>query len=259
MHNEGSFELGEATQVASERAIARRATVRTYGQPLQAYATRFGYSLRAIKRWVALGRDREDLPPLDDPAEMAGWWERMRQAGQLKWKVPEVFSGSGTKEPKKGAVSPAKEAESARRAEESASEKPLGFAAALRRAQEAERLAHERWQEELRKEGDEFDPISEKRRAEAWDRAAKLLESLEVRADRILGRDFARMEDVEELVVARERAIRDGCRSIGTRVCTKLSLPADLFTRIVEAFHVELDRVFLHLEGGEAPIFELES
>lgn len=245
----------------TERALARRSTVKAYGQPLEAYATKYDFSLRTIKRWISLGRslDPEDLPPLDDSAAMAAWWERMRAADLLKWKVPEVFGASGVKEPKTGAVESRKEAESVKRAGESASEQGLGFAAALRRAQEAERLAHERWQQELQKEGEEFDPVSEKRRAEAWDRAAKLLESLEVKADKILGRDFCKIEDVEELVVERETALRDGLRSVGTRVGTKLNLPAEIYTRLVGAIDDELDRVFSQFNKGEGPLFELQS
>jgi hypothetical protein len=259
VYTEGSFELDEAAGAPSDRAVARRGTVRAYGQPLQAYATRYGYSLRAIKRWIALGRarDPEDLPPLDDPAEMAAWWERMREAGALKWKVPEVFGASAVKPGKKGGPGASEEAAAAKSASVSAAEQPLGFAAALRRAQEAERLAHERWQQELAKQGDEFDALAEKRRAEAWDRAAKLLESLEVKADKVLGRDFCRMEDVEELVVERETTIRDGLRSVGTRVGTKLALPPELYKRLVDAIDSELDRVFGHVGGGESPLFEL--
>lgn len=261
MHNEGSFELDAAGQVPSERAQARRLTVRSYSSPLQIYADRYGYSLRAIKGWIAKGRalDPEDLPPLDDPVEMGVWWERMRQAGVFKWKVPEVFKASGTKEPKKGAPDPAKESSSAREAEASASEKELGFAAALYRAQVAERLAHERWQVELQKVGDEFDPVLERRRAEAWDNAAKLLERLEVKADKILGRDFVRLEEVEELVVERESGLRDGLRSLGTRVCTKLGLPADIFSKVVDAIDGELDRVFKSQAGEGGALFELQS
>ena len=263
MHNEGSFVLeGKSLPATSDRAQARRLTVRSYSQPLQIYADRYNYSLRAIKRWIALGRTlspEEDLPPLDEPAEMAAWWERMREAGLLKWKVPEVFSASEKEQPKKGAPDTAEQGDAARRAGDSASDQALGFAAALRRAQEAERLAHERWQQELRKEGDDFDPVAEKRRAEAWSNAAKLLEGLEVKADKILGRDFVRMEDVEEMVVTRETALRDGTRSVGTRVCTKLNLSGDLFAKVVAAFDDELDRVFKHLNGGEGPLFELET
>jgi hypothetical protein len=262
VYTEDGFELEDAAAGApSDRAMARRATVKAYAHPLEDYATKFDFSLRTIKRWIALGRSRDplDLPPLDDSVEMAAWWERMRAAGVLKWKVPEVFGVSGLKDAKKGAVNSEQESASSRRAGEAASEQALGFAAALRRAQEAERLAHARWQEELKRDAADFDPVSEKRRAEAWDRAAKLLESLETKADKILGRDFCRMEDVEELVVERETALRDGLRSMGTRVCTKLGLPAEMYTLVVEGINVELDRVFGHLAAGEGPLFELES
>lgn len=261
MYTDPSFELEGAAEGPSDRALARRSTVRTYAQPLEAYAAKFDFSIRTIKRWIALGRDLEpaDLPPLDEPAEMAAWWERLRAAGVLKWKVPEVFAAPGIEKPKRGAVDSAKEADSVKRAGEAAAEQGLGFSAALRRAQEAERLAHERWQQELQKEGDAFDPVAEKRRAEAWDRAAKLLESLETKADKILGRDFVRIEEVEELVVERETQLRDGLRSLGTRACTKLGLPAEIFAKVVEAIDGELDRVFLVLGGDGGSLFELES
>lgn len=52
------------------------------------YASAFGYDVRNIKRFVAIGKRARLLPPLDDPAQLADWWEQLRHHGHLKQQVP---------------------------------------------------------------------------------------------------------------------------------------------------------------------------
>ncbi|MDP1580718.1 MAG: hypothetical protein Q8M02_10585 [Candidatus Didemnitutus sp.] len=40
------------------------------------YAEQLGVSLRTIKRWVRTGKEKSDLCPLDDLAQLHGWWTR---------------------------------------------------------------------------------------------------------------------------------------------------------------------------------------
>lgn len=55
-----------------------------YAKPYLAYAQEFDSGARAIKGWVKFGKQNDDLPPLDRPAEMAAWWARV-----MKHSVPE--------------------------------------------------------------------------------------------------------------------------------------------------------------------------
>jgi len=42
-----------------------------------AVAARYGVSVRTVKRWVAAGREHNDLPPLDSPVDLLRWAQRM--------------------------------------------------------------------------------------------------------------------------------------------------------------------------------------
>lgn len=57
--------------------------------PVVHYCTVYGYSVRAIKGWLATGRAANDMPPLDDPAAMAGWWTR-----HFEHRVPDRILGA---------------------------------------------------------------------------------------------------------------------------------------------------------------------
>jgi hypothetical protein len=56
-----------------------------------AVAVRYGVSLRTIKRWVAVGREHKDPPPLDSATSMQEWARRMvaRRAAGFSREVPE--------------------------------------------------------------------------------------------------------------------------------------------------------------------------
>jgi hypothetical protein len=56
-----------------------------------AVAVRYGVSLRTIKRWVAVGREHKDSPPLDSATAMQEWARRMvaRRAAGFSRDVPE--------------------------------------------------------------------------------------------------------------------------------------------------------------------------
>lgn len=56
-----------------------------------AVAVRYGVSLRTVKRWVAVGREHKDPPPLDSATSMQEWARRMvsRRAAGFSREVPE--------------------------------------------------------------------------------------------------------------------------------------------------------------------------
>jgi hypothetical protein len=82
-----------------------RSAVSGYKETYPNYAKRYGKSARTVKRWVAIGKEKTDHCPLDDPGEMRAWWSRcMTQkcpdgvlavaVGEMKEeeKVPEISS-----------------------------------------------------------------------------------------------------------------------------------------------------------------------
>jgi hypothetical protein len=77
--------MGKAGKKAGAAASSGAAAgAGEYQEPLAVYAERYGKALRSVKRWVAIGRAAGDPPPLDAPAEMAGWWSR-----HMTWAVPD--------------------------------------------------------------------------------------------------------------------------------------------------------------------------
>lgn len=91
----GVLELVPPAAGISERAERRREVSRKYQRTYDEYAAEFGLtakdSARRLKRWVEKGRQvtPHDLPPFDEPAQLASWWRRMMAAGVIKWKVPD--------------------------------------------------------------------------------------------------------------------------------------------------------------------------
>jgi hypothetical protein len=79
-----------------------------YKKTLAEYALAFGLtaqgSERTLKRYVATGREKDpmDLPPFDEPAQLAEWWRR-----NMRNKVPAWMErlGQVTDEPPKSAAS----------------------------------------------------------------------------------------------------------------------------------------------------------
>lgn len=64
-----------------------------YLHELKDYAETYRRSPRQIKRWIRAGRYAKppELPPLDAPAGMLAWWNRMLVQEQLKQKPPVIL------------------------------------------------------------------------------------------------------------------------------------------------------------------------
>jgi hypothetical protein len=74
---------GKKTQLAEEQQellkIERVNTHRhaRYPQGIDRYARQYRRSVRALKRWSRIGKEKSGtLPPLDDPAKMPDWWAK---------------------------------------------------------------------------------------------------------------------------------------------------------------------------------------
>jgi len=59
-----------------------------YPKKLPEYAALFGQTVRTVARWIRRGKEMEDLPPLDKPEQMAGWWRRC-----MDHQVPDYLIG----------------------------------------------------------------------------------------------------------------------------------------------------------------------
>lgn len=63
-----------------------------YRHELGHYSAAITCNVRTVKRWIAIGKSANPpaLPPLDEPAKMLSWWERLQAAGLIKHRVPQV-------------------------------------------------------------------------------------------------------------------------------------------------------------------------
>jgi hypothetical protein len=84
-----------------------------------AVAVRYGVSLRTVKRWVAVGREHKDPPPLDSAQAMQEWARRMvsRRAAGFSREVPEEIELVAERE-SRAAAQPAAAADAALIAED---------------------------------------------------------------------------------------------------------------------------------------------
>jgi hypothetical protein len=138
-----------------------------YQKPLAEYVSIFDTPIRSIKRWIATGRSAGDLPPLDDPPAMAGWWvRRMRQ------RTPDKLLKFVTVEKKPVAVveSPAADA--------GADDEPLQQARANLRTAYAELTAAR-----LPDDGGKIDESAVARAHRVWKEAAETFQSAQRGSD----------------------------------------------------------------------------
>jgi hypothetical protein len=75
---------------ANLSAEARIETRAHYKRKLAEYVVQFGLvagSERTLKRWVATGREKQpaDLPPFDQPQQLASWWRRNMRNKAPDW------------------------------------------------------------------------------------------------------------------------------------------------------------------------------
>lgn len=57
----------------------------------------YGAGEKTVKTWAKIGREAGDPAPFADPEGMVAWWERLREKGILKHRVPENLLAAATK------------------------------------------------------------------------------------------------------------------------------------------------------------------
>lgn len=251
-----SLAPSEPAPAPSPQSVASRVTRGKYQHPLEHYESVYDLKAnkgRTIKRWVATGRKKEDLPPLDEPARMAAWWGRC-----MTWTVPArllTLAGSEPESPRPASPSsvaqPGKEAPPPPRPPSNVIQLPegSGFAAAMGRAQEAERTAFAMWQAEITSVAP--DAGREEMRRRAWERATEMVRKLEKDAESILSRDMITWPDAEVQLVDTMGVINRSLRSILVRVSTKIGLPHEWFVKADREYQSELDRCFDQLSEND--------
>src|SRR5262252_5063422 len=60
-----------------------------YARPRAAYAARFNIGVGTLDDWIRRGKESDDPPPLDEPADMGKWWQRCMH-GPVPQKFREV-------------------------------------------------------------------------------------------------------------------------------------------------------------------------
>lgn len=208
-----------------------------YAHPLVHYESIYGTKLRAIKRWIAIGRDAtaRELPPLDEPARMKAWWVRcMSQrvpeklatlASTMPEPTVEVSAGPlfATPVPAETVVLPAPTI--------SIASAGVGFAGALQRCRSAEAAAGELYTTLLRKAASEKNAdermqiqAEAEHARRAWDDLVDRLRAMERDAEKILSAG-GRMWSADDVMASQEvihLALREGIRGLIRRVRPKL-------------------------------------
>lgn len=82
----GAEEMAEVAHILPPEVLANPPAPELVRAP-EAYAAEIGTSKRTVFRWLELGRKNKDHCPVDDPAQMLGWWAR-----NMTHKVPDYVS-----------------------------------------------------------------------------------------------------------------------------------------------------------------------
>lgn len=240
----------------------------TYKKPLIEYARALGYKADAtLKRWLDDGRamDPPDLPPFDQPGQLAVWWSRVK-----KRKVPDELlavadpnagvasplSSGATAAPASSTPPPAA-ANSGDRDDSQRSPAPMhegsGFSASLERARENERHAARSLFDARQKK--ELGAI--RMAQDTWNKAFQELRRAEMDASAILiaNGEMVRWPEVEADMFEKLQVVNQSIRSLMIRVATKVTVPPELLRALTRVFNEELDRVFEDLDksGYEQP------
>jgi len=238
----------------------------SYQKPLAEYARALGYkSDQTLRRWIDDGRacDPPDLPPFDDPSQLAAWWGRTKKTptGGVR-KIPDELLALSAPAPVAEAAPVISSAPVVRSADFISGE---GFEVALQRARQNERIAAETL-EAARRAGD---LVRMRAASDAWTKAFQDLTRAEMNANEILsttGR-LVSWESVEADIRVRLETMNQSLRALMVRVFTKVPVSEDLAARLDDAYQAELDRVFVggRVETPPAPVpsppssgFELE-
>lgn len=236
----------------------------SYKHSIEKYAADLGWkSAKTLKRWIEKGRacDPPDLPPFDEPEQLAAWWARVME-NKVPDRLLQLASGQASSQsapllsppPTDSAPPPS-----------SSNRGPVtlpsgsGFGAAFERAQENERYAS--WElAEARKNPNDAGRI--KMAQQAWEKAFDALRKSSKDAEQVMlsSGDMVLWSEVEKEQAECLQVLNQSLRSLLTRVATKVPLPGDLFHRFSRAYQDELDKLFNKLADEDyAPAFALDA
>ena len=92
MADELTLESGSPVVSARARKVVYQKSLSEVVKDLESHGMEKSVdSERKLKRWIAKGREADDLPPFDDVTQLAGWWRRMMACGKMTWKVPDFL------------------------------------------------------------------------------------------------------------------------------------------------------------------------
>jgi hypothetical protein len=234
----------------NREAEAARVTRTSYIKKLRDYEETTGAKVRTIKRWIATGRDAPggaDLPPLDSPAELAAWWDRMRNAGLIKHKVPDRFFELAESVRSDGLVQDFVDEEKNASARGGATRAELeipedvGYSAELERLRIRTGTAYA----ELKQAEKENDPLRISQTTSRYHESLKLLRQVEKDAARIMQEqgDLVPRQDFETRFGAKLLALRSRLEGLYLPVRVKLRA-ASSPEEEVEIFRAALDQIF---------------
>lgn len=247
------IDLTFPTSVSTARTISRDSykELQPGGGGLKHYAKVYEVSDRAIKLWIKEGREKSDLPPLDEPTTMAAWYGRVKQR-----RIP--LRLLHLKSPAKATESTAAPAAAAQPGASTEQTPPPGstftastdFSYDLAVQFASENLQHA--QEQLRearkiKENDGRIEAAERSVARALGEYRKAKNDESDNLKRSGGHVDKRV--MLDKFRTRLAAVHQGVRSCAVRVGTKLALPPDMVRQITRMMNEELDAQFLQLRN----------
>lgn len=79
--------MSENNSLELEQCESRKSRRTRWEGTAPAAAERLGLNIRVFWRWVALGEKCNDLLPVAEPWQVPGWYQRMRDRGELKHRL----------------------------------------------------------------------------------------------------------------------------------------------------------------------------
>lgn len=236
----------------TSRSAARAITRESYKESQKHYAAVYATSDRTIKTWISEGRAKNDLPPLDDPTQMAAWYGRVKQrrvpVELLRLQAPAgATSANGASTPH-AAAQPGQQTPTA-------PAKPIivdlnaDFSYDMAVQIAAENLQYA--QEQLRQARKD---VNNTGRVEVCERSVTRAISEYRKAKSEEHENMKRSGGSVDKRVIMEKfrnrlsAVNQGVRSCGVRVGTKLALSPEVVRQITRALNEELDAVFEQLK-----------
>lgn len=264
-------EVEEITDILPEHIVQAHQRAAPIPNPLRSenhylrkhveYSTIYGFEKRTIKRWIQTGRDANppELPPLDDPAAMPGWWGKY-----MTWRVPDkiIAAASAAKAAEAPASQPVVVPVPA--VADSAPPPPphieetgeLGLQGSLDRLRDAERNAHAAYIAAVSAVEPNDGEIKNKQRI--WTDIANQLRATEKASPDILlaSGDLVSKSELQKVLAEIHITIAQSFRAMIRRVRPKIQ---NLTPTAADAvWNEEVDRVFAALKNNEftAPIPE---